>query len=812
MRKLAALVILIGGVLSAAFAQVNVLTARYDNYRTGVNSRELVLKPSLVNPYNFGKLFSRKVDGQMYASPLIVNGVDIPGKGKRNLVICATMHNSVYAFDAEDPTITTPYWRARIGVSVPVPNNFFGNRYGPYHDIAKEIGIVSTPVIDATSNTVYGVAFTQSGTGGPYHQYLFALDLATGSYKYNSPVAIKATVNGTGDGSAGGKITFDPMQHMQRPALLLANRQLYFSFASHADTDPYHGWVFAYDLTNLTKKRVYCTTPNGGEGGIWGAGGGACTDDKGNVYVAVGNGSFDGLTNFADSTLKFGPSATSLTMLDYFTPHNQQQIADWDADYGSSGSLYIPGYDVVLSTSKLGIFYITKPTNMGGYNPVEDSQIYQEVQATNGHIHGAPAYFQGADGDYVYVWSEYDNLRRFKFVGGKLDPNPLVGPVRVPDGMPGAMITISSRIKNNGIVWANHPYSGDANPETRPGILRAFDAQTLQELWNSEQNPAKDSFGNFAKFSYPVVANGRVYLSTFSDQLVVYGITNPNERPIVKLTAPSPYQIFAPGASIGVSASASDSDGVAKVEFYDTGRLIATDSVAPYSYRIQKASNGLHEIYAVAYDTKGAQTKSQSVTIAVGPLASGDKYSFDFQGNSAATLAPADVAGIVPLANWNTFTGNYGNAPLTVASNGGWSSVKVSWASENVWNIGIPVTDANSAMMNGYLDDYAGGTTTVTVSGLADKPALGYDVIVYADGDNGGAQRKATYTLLGVSKDNTDNGVNFNGSFVESPVGNYVIFRNVKATSFTMYATPSGTSDGAYRAPVNAIQIIPSTS
>jgi len=812
MRKLAALVILIGGALSAAVAQVNVLTARYDNYRTGVNSRENVLKPSLVNTYNFGKLFSRKVDGQMYASPLIVNGVDIPGKGKRNLVICATMHNSVYAFDADDATITAPYWRTRLGTSVPVPNPYFGNRYGPYHDIAIEIGIVSTPVIDPTSNTVYGVGFTQSATGGPYHQYLFALDLSTGAYKYNSPVAIKATVNGKGDGSIGGKVTFDPMQHMQRPALLLANRQLYFSFASHADTDPYHGWVFAYDLTNLTKKRVFCTTPNGGEGGIWGAGGGACTDDKGNVYVAVGNGTFDGVTNYADTTLKFGPSATSLTMLDSFTPHNQQQIADWDADYGSSGSIYIPNYDVVLSTSKLGILYLTKTSNMGGYNPVDDSQIYQEVQATNGHIHGTPAYFPASDGDYVYVWSEYDNLRRFKFVDKKLDPNPLVGPVRVPDGMPGAMLAISAKGKSNGIVWANHPLSGDSNPETRPGVLRAFDALTLQELWNSEQIPSKDSFGNFAKFSYPTVANGRVYLSTFSNQLVVYGITNPNERPVVKLTAPAPLQVFPPGSSIGMSATAGDSDGIAKVDFYDSGSKIASDSTAPYSFRLQNAPNGLHDIFAIAYDAKGAQSTSQTVTVAVGPAASGDRYSFDFQGNSPFSLAPTTVAGLVPLSNWNTLTKNAGTAPLTVASNGGWSPVKVTWACEGVWKLGLPASSGNNILMDGYLDDYYGGTITVSVSGLADRPALGYDVIVYTDGDNGGAQRTGTYTLLGVSKANTDNGVNFSGTFVESLSGNYVRFRNVKATSFTLYATPSGTSDGVYRAPVNAIQIIPSTS
>ena len=334
----------------------------------------------------------------------------------------------------------------------------------------------------------------------------------------------------------------------------------------------------------------------------------------------------------------------------------------------------------------------------------------------------------------------------------------------------------------------------------------------MQELWNSEQNHAKDSFGNFAKFSYPVPANGRVYLSTFSNQLVVYGIINPNERPVVKLTAPTPYQIFAPGASIGMSASASDADGISKVEFYDSGKLIATDTASPYTFRLPNAANGLHDLYAIAYDTKGAQTTSSTVTVAVGPAGVGNQYSFDFQGNSPFSLAKTAVAGVVPLSNWNTFTGNAGTAPLTIAANGGWSPVKVSWSCEGTWRVGLTATDPNTIMMDGYLDDYYGGTVTVSVSGLSDAPTLGYDVIVYADGDNGGAQRKATYTLLGVSKDNTDNGVNFNGTFVESPTGNYIRFRNVKATSFTIYATPSGTSDGVYRAPINGIQIVPSTS
>jgi hypothetical protein len=312
---------LIALAASSAFAQVSVLTQHNDNYRTGANLAETTLTPARVGGKTFGKLFSRPVDAQIYAQPLVAAGVNVPGKGKKNLVFVATLKNTVYAFDADDKAATTPVWSRNLGPSVAVPNAYFGNRYGPFHDVDKEIGIVGTPVIDSAKGVLYVVAFTEDKEGGPYHQLLATLNIATGELA-SPTVEIAGRVKGYGDASVDGIVTFDAMQHMQRPGLLLNNGKLWIAFASHADTDPYHGWVFIYDTANRKKApKVFCTTPDGNEGGIWMAGQGLHTDPQGNVYAMVGNGSFDGLRNYGDSFLKFNPEGT---LVDFFAPFNQK--------------------------------------------------------------------------------------------------------------------------------------------------------------------------------------------------------------------------------------------------------------------------------------------------------------------------------------------------------------------------------------------------------------------------------------------------------------------------------------------------------
>src|SRR5262249_18908972 len=152
--------------------------------------------------------------------------------------------------------------------------------------------------------------------------YLHALDLATGVERLNGPVALTASVKGTGSGAlAGGILSFDPRQHIQRPGLLLANDSVYIGFGSHGDQDPFHGWMLRYDASDLTRQLgVYVSTPNGNGGAFWQSGRGPAADQEGNVYAVTGNGDYDGIRNFGESFVKLASKAFAIA--DSFTPAN----------------------------------------------------------------------------------------------------------------------------------------------------------------------------------------------------------------------------------------------------------------------------------------------------------------------------------------------------------------------------------------------------------------------------------------------------------------------------------------------------------
>ena len=273
----------------------DVLTQRNDISRTGANTQETSLTPSTIDPAHFGKLFTRRVDGHIYAQPLYVSGLAIPGQGTHNVVYVATMHNSVYAFDADDPNASAPLWHVNLGpsFSTPPPPHIPPVDGSPepwykYSNIQVEIGILSTPAIDRSQNTIYVVPYIMSGPDPSY--WLYALDITNGSVKHK--VQIQGTVPGTGVASAGGHVAFNSKNHSQRPGLLLMNGVVYIAFASFADIDDYHGWVFAYDATSLAQTGIYNVTPNGEAAGIWQAGHGPAGDANHNVYLLTGNGTF----------------------------------------------------------------------------------------------------------------------------------------------------------------------------------------------------------------------------------------------------------------------------------------------------------------------------------------------------------------------------------------------------------------------------------------------------------------------------------------------------------------------------------------
>jgi hypothetical protein len=234
-----------------------------------------------------------------------------------------------------------------------------------------------------------------------------------------------------------------------------------------------------------------------------------------------------------DSLVKLRPN---LSLADWFSPYNNSALDAADADLGSAGVMLIPHCDRLVGGGKEGKFYVLNRNHLGHFKPKNDSQIVQSFYVKkNHHIHGGPVFWAGPGGPYVYVWPENDYLKSYRLKAGKFVTTPAsvshtTAPKSVPggsEGMPGGFLSISANGNKTGtgIVWASHPYEANANQQTVAGILHAYDASDLRkELWNDKQNRARDDVGKFAKFCPPTIANGKVYMASFSGYLHVYGL------------------------------------------------------------------------------------------------------------------------------------------------------------------------------------------------------------------------------------------------------------------------------------------------
>jgi outer membrane protein assembly factor BamB len=512
---------------------VSVLTQHNNNTRSGWNDNETALTTSNVTVQQFGAVFTLTVDDQVYAQPLVVGHVFIGG-GYHNVVYIATVNNTVYAFDGDNGTL---YWQKSFtapGMRPPRNTDMTGACGGTYTNFSGNIGIVGTPVIDSARGTIYLVA--RSTTGSTFVQYLHAVNIVNGNELASSPTRITASYSGTGDGSVNGVVAFDAQRQNQRQGLTLLNGVVYVTFSSHCDWGPYHGWILGYDATTLQRQIVYNATPNGYAGGIWQSGTGMAADAQGNLYVVAGNGTVgDGgdptsPTNRGESALKLTPSGSTLHVTSYFTPQDYQALNDSDLDYGTMGGFLIPNSSYFLTGGKDGNLYLLNKDAMGGYVP-SANQVQQVVAlGASANMHCQAAYYKGSTKEFIYVWSENQPLRAIPFGRGSnlMDPlGQVVASAGFPTGQSGAVLSVSSNGSKDGtgILWASYASSGDAESFVSPGILRAFDANDVtRELWNNHQNVARDGAGNYAKFSSPTIADGHVYLPTFSNRVVVYGL------------------------------------------------------------------------------------------------------------------------------------------------------------------------------------------------------------------------------------------------------------------------------------------------
>ena len=542
-----------------AHAQVDVLTQHNDNFRTGVNLQETQLTPANVNQIQFGMLFKRVVDDQLYTQPLVVTGVT-DGGGTRDLVYVTTVNNSVYAFDANDAEASLPVWHVNFGT----PANLHSEKFGCL-DINGKMGIIGTPVIDKARGVLYVVALTRAGVAnGPrtgFIQRLHALDLATGADLPESPVVIRAP-------------DFNALMENQRPALMLANGMVYVGYASHCDKEPYHGFLMAYDAKTLAQVSVFNTSPTGSEASIWQSGQGPAVDRDGNVYVVTGNGSWDGVKNFSESFLKLTPR---LELLDWFTPTNHVALDKEDTDLDSSGATLIPGTHLVLGGGKEGVLYTLDARNLGHLG---DEHALQHFQATASHLHSLVYWQSAKTGNLLYVWGQTDKAKVYKLEGERLGETPLMMRDVPNEGHPGAMLSLSANDNKDGILWAAIHATGDSWHESRPGVLHAYDGDDIRhELWNSLQVPARDDCGEYAKMAPPTIANGRVYLASFgadnvgTGQFCVYGLLS--AKGAAKLAPPTGVKAAVLGGVLTLTW-----DAVPGAQVY---RVLRTNTLEPES-------------------------------------------------------------------------------------------------------------------------------------------------------------------------------------------------------------------------------------
>ncbi len=499
----------------------DVLTWHNDAARSGQYLVETTLTPTAVNATNFGRTALWSVDGLVNAQPLYAGSVTLANGSVHGIVIAASEHDTVYAFDAGTGTVL---WHQSMLSGGEIPSDSLG-----CGQVAPEIGITATPAIDRSlgpSGTVF-VAAMSKNAGGRYFQRIHALDLASGAERPGSPVAVQATYPGTGDNSSNGQVVFDPGAYNERAALLIAGGSLYTAWGSHCDARPYTGWIMSFDEATLAVRSVLNVTPNGEGGAFWNAGAGPAMDVGGSLYLLAGNGTFDtGLTgagfpsqgDFGNGFLKVLTTG-SLAVADYFATLDTVAQSAADSDLGSGGAMVLPDQTdasgvtrhLAVGAGKNGNIYVVERDSMGKFDPAANHAYQVIAGALGGGVYSSPAYFNGA----VYYGAVGAPLQRFVLTSARLAASA-ASQSSTSFAYPGTTPSVSANGASGAIVWAVENGS--------PSVLHAYDAGDLtHEFYNSNQNAARDSLGPGNKFITPTVAAGKVFVGT-TNSVAVYGL------------------------------------------------------------------------------------------------------------------------------------------------------------------------------------------------------------------------------------------------------------------------------------------------
>ncbi len=572
-------------------AQTPVLTRSFDNARTAANYAETTLTPKAVGSNLIVKLFSLELTGddpRIEAQPLYFPRLTGSDGVVRDVVFVCSMGNNVWAFDAN---IGGQVWSAPTSLGRPIspdpqPHQGFPNASSiDMWGVNLLWGILSTPVIDPDTKTLYVVNWSSpDGTIKNAIHQLHAVDMVTGKLLRSIPISA------TSDKATPPKTaTFISSRQKQRSALLLVKPQgaaratLFMACSMTSESDAHtHGWLIAFDLGEFRQTAAWCTTPNSSEGGIWQAAQGPSADESGDVYVMTANvdpaRTPDPATDFAESfvRLHYTPpvapgAAGTIGPVGWFRPFKDQVRSPefQDEDLGSGGPVVLKPLNLLVGAGKDGVLYVMdkdhmpngndftklkQPPRFFTYAPpnaatIDASKVANLDKFYDGkthHLHGSAAFWSDpAHGPMLFVWGENETLRAWsidaagKIVlvarGNEVASAGVGGEGGMPGGFP--IVTSNGSKPNTGIVWATAPLSGDANRFVVEGILRAYDASKLDPvnnpdgssrlklLWDSKQIP-NNTF-NHAKFTPPVVADGKIFVATYDGKVDVYGLASP---------------------------------------------------------------------------------------------------------------------------------------------------------------------------------------------------------------------------------------------------------------------------------------------
>jgi hypothetical protein len=668
--------VLLLAIMPAAvlLAQTTVSTGQYDNNRTGTNLHEASLNTSNVNQNSFGKLGAWNVDGRIYGQPLYIPNVTINGT-TTNVVYVATQHNTVYAFDAKNLN-APPLWQVSLGPSAP---SFSGTGKGcPASSAGPELGIFSTPVIDTSTGTLYAVSTSPDDSNdGGYGFYINALDIRTGIPKFGGKQEISLSVTGIGYDSVNGLVSLNNNRHAQRPALLLNKGVVYAGFASCGpDLDPWHGWIAGYSAQDVTKQMaLFNATADGRAGGIWQSGSGPAGDSQGNVYFETGNGS-NGVNQYGNSVVKMNATLpASNPAISAYTPPDYATLDQKDWDLSSQGPVLIPGTTYVLAGGKQGLVYLIDSNNMG--------TIIQTLQATSpcGYVGTGTSYCRqihslvyqatSAITGLLYVWGDADSLRVFSFSNGLFNTTPVTTNSSIASSTAAMALSSNGNTPGTSILWVN----------TRP-YLRALDASTLNELWNTGQNTSRDGIATPAKWGNPTVADGRVYLPTYQKQVLIYGLLGSAPPPPSALTFSNANWTFGAhpvGQTSGTGRVNVTNSGTAAITFSSvafTGANAADFSIVSTSCLSLTGGSTCAVVFNFTPTASGIRQANLTFT----DTAAGSPQSIPVQGTATGgTPPPAGLTFSIP--NWTFSSQMLGqaSAPAGVTvTNGSGSAITFS--------------------------------------------------------------------------------------------------------------------------------------